>query len=98
MLRAAKYVTSLTCSVRFRYSREFIITKAGAKYTNELPWTSGSRVPKYECSIVVMPDTNSIVEMTVAISFCHHYKTKRSEYTDLTPLISNCTRNENYDL
>lgn len=49
-----------------------MITNAGARYTNELPCTNGSLVPKKECSIVVRPDTKSIVEITIAVSSCEH--------------------------
>ena len=64
-------------SLRFLNSSEFAITNAGAKYTKELPWTSGSREPKKVWSIVVRPETNNMVETTVAVSSCH---IKRSYY------------------
>lgn len=66
--------SELTCSVRLRYSWAFMIISAGAKNTNELPWTNGSRVPKQEWRIVVIPEISSRVEITVAVSFCHFGK------------------------
>lgn len=68
-----------------------MMTNAGARYTNELPWTSGSRVPKYECSIVVVPESSSIVEITVAVSFwnqlCKRYRLKFESTSNSLPTL-----------
>jgi hypothetical protein len=57
-----------TLSLRPKNSRELMIASAGARYTKDGPYTSGSLVPTNMCSNVVIPVTSNTVDTTAAMS------------------------------
>lgn len=67
------------------------MARAGARYTNDAPWMRGNLVPKKQCSSVDIPDTRSILEITLAVSLCTQILYP-SEQLDSAPEANNIKR------